>query len=158
MKYILSSNSETIEFDYYQDQLKGYVDRLPKQVADFAMDEDRYMLTHPNSLHDAWLEEFKVIESRGQDDSPSTVTIKLVLLGQMHDRRIEIIYEKVRSYFFLKKEGMLNQFATAHGDVYTHEVRISENDDVIHEIQFDETGGIEIECEVFSVRDILFSD
>lgn len=50
-------------FGRYLDALSTFRDRLPESVARFAADEERFTLSHPKSLHDAWLESVIAKES-----------------------------------------------------------------------------------------------
>jgi len=75
------------------------------------------------------------------------------LLGQMHDRYIILKYQRVAEYSLIGSEAELNSFNTFHGDLYTHEVRITKNDQVVHEVLFDNGNMIKIVCDTFSVTE-----
>ena len=153
MRYITSPDKDGIQFGDYLDALADYRDQLPSEVAEFAGDEDRFVLNHEKSLHDAWLEEVRIIESRSTDSKPSEVSIQLILLGQMHDRKIIINYQGVTNHLFSGARTNCNFHDTFHGDIFTHEVRLSEEGMVQHEILFDEVTRFEVTCQTFSVED-----
>src|SRR5688572_9623138 len=98
MNYIVSPNKDGIQFGDYLEALESYRDQLPPEVAAFASDEDRFTLNHPSSLHDAWVEQISISESRSIDDLPAEIRIVVNLLGQMHDRWIILTYEGVSAY------------------------------------------------------------
>ena len=144
-------------FGRYLDALATYRDRLPKGVAQFAGDEERFVLTHPKSLHDARLKQTTITETAGRDDRPSFVEIELLLDGQQGDRYIRITYQNVARYEIRGKQEQLGSHDSFHGDVFTHEVRIGEIAGVVHEVLFASGSTIEIECLDFQVQDEIHS-
>lgn len=153
MLYIYRDGEDSILFGRYIEALADFRDRLPEAVARFASDEERFALSHPRSLHDAWLESVTVQESRATREAPSSVALEIVLLGQRHDRRIRLGYRGVERYEVSGTRGEYRE--SFHGDLYTHEVRVSEAGRVIHELLFVTGGRIEIECVDFEVREEL---
>lgn len=157
MHYILDPNQEGIQFRRYLQALAGYSAQLPPHVAEFAADEQRFMLNHPRSLHDAWLKRVVVTETRLTGDSPSAVRVELVLLGQDHDREIWIIYDDVSWYEFRGRGDEGSTCEAFHGDIFTHEVRVSEQGQIVHEVAFVTDSVFTIECQNFTVQDKLVS-
>jgi hypothetical protein len=155
MLHIHRAGEDSIMFGRYLEALAGYRERLPEAVARFASDEERFVLNHPKSLHDAWLESVIVKEARAVADVPSGVEVEVVLLGQRHDRRIRLLYRNVERYNAHAARGEYHD--SFHGDLYTHEVRLSEAGHVIHELLFVTGARIEVECSDFEVRDELFT-
>jgi hypothetical protein len=155
MLYIHRAGDESIMFGRYLEALSTYRSRLPEAVAHFAGDEERFVLNHPKSLHDAWLERLIISESRATEHIPSAVGLEVVLLGQQHDRQIRLIYHGVVRYEIhgTTEEGRYHD--TFHGDIYTHEVRVSVAGRVIHELLFVTGSRLEVECLDFEVRDDL---
>ena len=153
MRYIIQPEKDGIQFGDYLDALNSYRHLLPVEVAEFASDEDRYVLTHPSSLHDAWVEQISVTESRNVDGASSRIGVALRLLGQMHDRHIILTYENVSNYSISGGENQWSTHQTLHGDVFTHEVRVSDCGRVVHEIAVGEAGKIEITCATFNVEE-----
>lgn len=152
MQHILREGDRTIYFQHYLDALALYRAQLPPEVAAFAGDEERYVLNHAKSLHDAWVERIAITESRAKEPSLSRASVEIVLLGQLHERHIVLSYSDVTRY---QLTGVTDEHhtRTAHGDLHTHEVRVSEVGLVIHELVFAMGSRIEIECRTFSVQD-----
>jgi hypothetical protein len=84
------------------------------------------------------------------------VGVELVLLGQHHDRRIRLSYERVATYRLRGQSGLGSTVETYHGDVFTHEVRIAEEGRIVHEIAFVTGSTFIIECENFTAIDEIF--
>jgi hypothetical protein len=153
MHYIVSPNKYGIQFGDYLEALESYRDQLPSEVAAFASDEDRFTLNHPSSLHDAWVEQIAISESRSIDQLPSEIRIVVTLLGQMHDRWIVLTYEGVSAYSITGGRNPGSTPYTLHGDIWTHEVRLSALLEVVHEIAVGDGGRIEVTCRTFHVED-----
>lgn len=153
MNYILDPNEVGIHFGRYLEALAEYRHRLSPHVAQFAGDAERFTLDHPKSLHDAWLQSVVVTENRGTAAAPSTVRVELLLLGQHHDRFIRISYERVSRYALHGQSGERCTAATFHGDIFTHEVRVTDAGHTVHEIAFEAGSVFSIECEDFTVTD-----
>lgn len=154
MRYIISPDKDGIQFGDYLDALASYRDLLPPEVAHFASDQNRFTLSHPGSLHDAWIEQIVVTESRSTSESASEVRIVLTLLGQMHDRKIILTYEGVTRYAITGGKNQSSTPDTLHGDICTHEVRLSARNEVIHEIAIGEGGTFEVTCATFHVEEL----
>ena len=157
MRHIHRDGEESIEFGRYLEALATYRDRLPKEVALFAGDEERFVLDHPKSLHDARLERLTISETEGSDNRPSFVKLELLLRGQQGDRHIRITYREVERYEIRGKKGELGSHDSHHGDIYTHEVRVGESGGVVHEVLFASGSVIETECADFQVQDEIDS-
>ena len=153
MLYIVSKAKDGIQFGDYLEALESYSAQLPPAVAEFASDENRFALHHPGSLHDAWVEQIAISESRAKDERPSEIRVILTLLGQMHDRRMILTYEGVSGYSIIGGKNPHSTPHTLHGDIYTHEVRLSARQEVVHEIAVGDGGQIEITCKTFQVEE-----
>ncbi|GAA5497272.1 hypothetical protein Rhal01_03465 [Rubritalea halochordaticola] len=156
MKYILSEEDDVIQFGKYLDALAKYRDQLPDEVAQFAEDESRFCLQGGGTLHDAWIETITVREKRAAGDDASSCEIELVLLGPLHDRRIQLRYLGVKAYT-VDGRGE-NGFQAFHGDIHTHEVRLSDDGLVVHEIVGVDEFRIQVECRTFTVMDEMLGD
>lgn len=156
VEHILSNSEEGILWDRYFEAFAKYRDRLPRHIADFGADFERFTLNHPKSLHDSWLESIHVREIRAVGETPSSADIQLTLLGQQHDRHIVIRYQGVTSYQVHGTQGDFHYFETFHGDVFTHEVRVADNGSIVHEIAFVTGSTILITCSDFKVIDEIF--
>ena len=73
--------------------------------------------------------------------------------GQHHDRTIHISYERVSRYELRGQPGESRGVSTFHGDIFTHEVRVTDAGHVVHEIAFVNGSVFSIECEDFTVAD-----
>lgn len=153
MQHILREGDHTIHFQRYSEALALYRTQLPPEVAAFAGDAERYVLNHAKSLHDAWVQSITVTDSRATQQYQSGVAVEIVLLGQMHDRHIILSYADVARYQIYGLADSLSP--TSHGDLHTHEVRVSAEGRVVHEIVFVAGSCIEIECRTFTVQDRL---
>lgn len=153
MLYIVSKAKDGIQFGDYLVALESFRAQLPPEVVKFASDENRFALHHPGSLHDAWVEQIAICESRAIDVRPSEIQVILTLLGQMHDRRIILTYEGVSAYSVTGGKNLNSTPHTLHGDIYTHEVRLSALKEVVHEIAVGDGGRIEITCKTFRVEE-----
>jgi hypothetical protein len=156
MRYIHLKEDDSIMFDRYLEALATYRAQLPEGVAQFAGDEERFMLSHPKSLHDARLERATVKETPGNEQGPSVVEVELLLAGQEGDRLIRLRYDGVSRYEIRGKQERFCWHDTFHGDIYTHEVRVGDAGSVVHEILFKSDFIIEIECVDFRVEDEIY--
>ena len=141
-----------IDFDRYARYVESIRDRLPKHVHAFASDPRFFNITSNSSLHDAWLESFTVREAAsGQRHEIRRLEIQILLLGPFHDLRTRLHYTDVIGYsaFAPAKPGHPRYEHTAHGNLITHEVRLSDNGGLIHEILFERDATILIECADF---------
>ena len=150
MKYILHSGSNSIDYENYLQALKSYQSSLPKKVLEFASDLTRFELNGASSLHDCWLKELLIEES----GSPSQTEVTLRLLGQMHDRIISIKYREVVAYSITRTATDNSPYPNPdQDDLYTHEIRVSDDGHVLHEILFVSDKSILIECKTFDVSE-----
>jgi hypothetical protein len=133
--------------------LATYRAQLPEGVAQFAGDQERFMLSHPKSLHDARLERATITEIPGKEKKTSSVEVELVFAGQQGDRHIRLSYRRVARYEIRGRQERLGWHDSFHGDIYTHEVRVGDTGGVVHEILFASDSTIEIECVDFRVED-----
>jgi hypothetical protein len=153
MEYIVSAEDEGINFQRYVDYIKSIKSNLPDHVYSFASDSRYFDLNSPMSLHDSWLESLIVKEISGDEGSKSrSLAIQLILLGPFHDRRICILYTGVTKYLFdtPPQSDSPRNAHIAHGDLYTHEVRLGNEGLLIHEILFERGSRFLIECKDFT--------
>lgn len=155
MKCILAED-HVIDFERYDEYLTGVEDVMDPRVFEFARNPDHFNLSSPSSLHDAWLEEFRVAESRSDDSDGNRISVTIVLLGAFHDRRIVLEYDGVSGYDFSFSGEVCRGTVQKHGDVYTHEMRIEEGVHV-HEILFADGHRFMIRFKRFSHREELVS-
>ena len=149
MEHILNSQTEGIDWKRYSDYVETIRHRLPPNVYTFASDPRHFDLDSPSSLHDAWLEACTIREAAcGQRQEIRKLEIALCLLGPFHDRRIHLHYTGVTQYSFAApaRYGQPRYDHTAHGDLYTHEIRLGHEGLLVHEILFERDATFVIEC------------
>ncbi len=161
MHYILQDDG-TINVDPYFAYLNTIKEQLPPGAPSFALKREHYTLWDRETLHDAWVEFVTIREpATGERSEHRHLQIDVCLLGPHHDRRIWLTYQHVKSYTlrmpreiqqsFLDWKGQPASFFSltnedGHGDLYTHEVRISDKGFVIHELSFIGGSNMTIEC------------
>jgi len=160
VKYIVSQDGEPgIFYGRYLEYVETIRDSLPEHIYQFASSEKYFTLNSPHSLHDSWLNSVEIREFRnGERPFDPVVGITLKLLGQHHDRIIILDYEEVVQYIFEGSRDVEGQSGfrygdTFHGDVFTHEVRLSEKGTLIHEIVYVTESFLLIECKNFTYKE-----
>lgn len=148
MDYIYKKPGE-IDYPNYQRYLQSIRDKLAKHIYAFAADISHLILNLNSSLHDAWLESLIVNEvATGERNEIRQLEVKLALLGSFHDRRIHLHYSGVSHYAF-NTPRRINESRhqhTAHGDLFTHEIRLGHNGLFVHELLFERGASFLIEC------------
>lgn len=149
MAYILPSDIRGIEdhllikkcFNEYFQYLESIKDKLPKNVVDFAMAPWHYDPSDYKCPHDAWVESLKIAEvSFGERRRNRNIEIHLQLLGAYHDGFIDLIYKGVKGYTLTLPEEDNSGLNTWHGDWMSDEIRLTEDGNVIHEVEFQVDG------------------
>lgn len=137
-------------FEKYFAYLNGIKDKLPAHVYEFASDLRRYELNDALSLHDSWITSLTIRENRARSrpfkPAPS---IELVLLGQRHDREMVLEYYDVQSYRIEGHKNPTNWLDTFHGDVTHHEVSVSDEGSILHELVCRSGSVLCIKCKDF---------
>jgi hypothetical protein len=149
MEHILNAQTEGIDFTRYSLYVESIREKLPVHVYSFASNPEYFNLTSPSSLHDAWLESVTVQEAASGDRSQiRRMEIAISLLGPCHDRRIRLNYSGVTRYSLVAppRYGEPRYEHTAHGDLFTHEIRLVSEKLLIHEILFERDATFLIEC------------
>ena len=157
--YILNSDEsgDTPEdfqqaWNSYQEYLQSVQHKLPPSVYEFAGAEWRYSFNDSRSLHDAWVESVIIEERTLTEDYHSRhLEIRVLLLGPYQDGNILLAYQGVHSYSMQKrrKERPFYAPGQSHGDWLVDEIRLSENELILHEIEL-VLGTWLIECENLS--------
>lgn len=149
MEHIVNSETEGIDWTRYARYVESVRDQLPSHVFAFASDSRYFDLSSPGSLHDAWLESLTVREvTTGERQEIRKMEVAISLLGPFHDRRIHLHYTGVTSYSFSAppRYGEPRYEHTAHGDLFTHEVRLGRDGLLVHELLFERDATFLIEC------------
>lgn len=126
MRYILKEAEHSIDHRGYCGYLATVEKEMDPGIYGFASNSAHFDLSSPGSLHDAWLQDLSVTESRGDDSNGSSVLVRISLLGPHHDRMIDFEYQGVSEYSFTKLGTGASSVGlpTGHGDVFTHEIRM----------------------------------
>lgn len=157
MKYILGEKRDMIDYQRYHRYLEEMKNLLDETVYEFASNSDHFDLRSPNSLHDAWLEEFRITENRNKNSSDANISGVVTLLGPTHDRRIILEYAGVLAYnFYFDSKVLTSGGGLRHGDIYTHELRLEEGVHV-HEIIFARGHSFLIKFGSFAYREELLA-
>src|SRR5438874_2153227 len=98
MKYVVPLGGGG-DYGPYMRYLQSMKHVMPVELFAFASNIENYDLNSPNSLHDAWLEEWNVAEiQQSAERSKGPIQINALLLGPKHDRYICLAYKNVQGY------------------------------------------------------------
>ncbi len=136
MKYIRRDGTGWDHGPYW-----SYIDaakiQMPPHIGEFASNEENHDLKNPNSLHDAWLESWNIVELPAAAGSKKRVVrVEAKFLGPRHDRYIFLTYSGVSRYEMECNEQTDNPYPHSHGDVLAHELIMLSQDKFSHEIVF----------------------
>ena len=149
MEYILNNKPGEIDYLPYRAYVESIREQLPPHVYAFASDIRYFDLESHSSLHDSWLESFTVREvATGERQEIRRMEIAIALLGPFHDLWIHLHYAGVTRYSFAAppRYGHSRYDHTAHGDLFTHEVRLGHKGLLVHELLFERDATFLIEC------------
>src|ERR1700742_3541208 len=127
MKYIAQVKGSWGDYTQYWKYLESVRHCMLPHIFEFASNPDNYDLASPDSLHDAWLESWK-IEEIPTSRKKRAIQIQARFLGPMHDRYIDLTYRNVRRHE-IASVGNSQQ----HGDLLVHELRVVSNGIYVHE-------------------------
>jgi len=146
-------------FEEYKKYLDANKEKFPENIFIFASDINRHQLNSPHSLHDSWLTSISIKENR-EIERPFNPkpTIRIELLGQMHDRDIVLLYEGVEYYCMEGIKNLSNWGDTFHGDITSHQVTINARGHVVHEIFFASGATVLIECKGVECEEKLYTE
>jgi len=122
----------------YAEYLEKVKSALPKSAYGFVTAHWHFKFQDRHCPHDGWVEHLRIWEDTSGDRQEIRQTrIDVRLLGAFHDAHLELNYKDVRSYMLSAqpRKQQANQ-AAGHGDWLIDEVRLSENNLVLHEILF----------------------
>lgn len=115
----------------YRDYLKSISDKLPPSAREFALADWRLDPAFHECPHDSWVEFVKISEiASGERRQNRHINIDVRLLGAYHDGYLDLCYKNVVQYELRKSDSW-----DSHGDWLYDEVRLSDNNLVLHEIE-----------------------
>lgn len=136
-------------YEAYMRYLQAIAEALPTSAFAFASAPWHYDARNHQCPHDSWLESLTISELHEDSNvSRRSTAIAVRLLGAYHDGNIYLEYVDVNAYD-LHLAGESGQTAASHrwhGDWYVDEVRLGEDNRVVHEILFSDGGRWLIEC------------
>ena len=138
MKYVVPWGGGG-DYGPYMRYLESVKHSMPTEIFAFAANIENYNLTSPNSLHDAWLEEWSITEMALLNERiKRLIEIKARFLGPQHDRHIYLTYKNVGSYAIHNPEEFESPPAgrVGHGDLLIHELTIVRDGLFEHELRF----------------------
>ncbi|HZB11037.1 MAG TPA: hypothetical protein VE525_18175 [Rubrobacter sp.] len=134
----------------YYEYLESVKEKMPWEAYSFAAADWHYDHNDPRCPHDAWVETLVVAEvASGTRAEIRDLEIQVRLLGAWHDGHIDLTYTKVQSYLFdtpRKREYPMRP-GKGHEDWMIDEVRLSDLDYVVHEVEFSRGSSWLIESE-----------
>ncbi|MDA7881418.1 hypothetical protein N9A94_03860 [Akkermansiaceae bacterium] len=149
MEHIVNSKSDGIDYTRYAAYLATIREMIPVHVYSFASDSRYFDLNSRSTLHDSWLESLTLREvASGERGEIRRMEVAICLLGPFQDRRIHLHYSGVTLYRFDAPPhyGEQRFEHTAHGDLFTHEIRLGHDGLLIHELLFENDSTFLIEC------------
>ncbi len=150
MQYIKPKPGQ-IDYQRYRTYLQSIREKLPEHVFLFAANPQHFDLSSHSSLHDSWLEQLTVRENaKAVRNEIRNLEIDILLVGPFHDRQIHLHYADVKQYSCSMPP---NDRCATHGDLFTHEIRLSEAGLIVHELEFVQGAVLIIEC-----ADIIHSE
>jgi hypothetical protein len=152
MKYIAKSK---LGWDHtpYWDYLESVKRLMPANMHAFASNSENHDLASPNSLHDSWLEYWKVSEILTAERGDRATQIDVCLLGPRHDRYIHLTYLNVEKHGIRGTSvAIVGPRKTPHGDLSVHELAIVRENLFSHELVFSKGTTFSVEFTDFDHR------
>jgi hypothetical protein len=138
MKYVIPQGGGG-DYRPYLRYLESVKHLMPAHLFAFAAKSENFDLSSPNSLHDAWLEEWSIAETALPNDRRNrSIKINARFLGPRHDRHIFLNYKNVGKYTIQNPEEfeMPPTGQVGHGDLLIHEVTVVRDALFEHELRF----------------------
>lgn len=130
-------------YEEYANYLKSIGDKMPPSAREFALAAWRLDFTDHRCPHDSWVEHLNIFETADGDRKQYRLSqIEIKLLGAYQDGHLILKYINVSGYSLINSNT-----GKSHGDWLYDEVRLSENNLVLHEIEFRTHTSWLIECE-----------
>jgi len=131
MKYVIpqGGGGDYRPYARYLESVKHFMESvkhfMPAHLFAFAANSENFDISSPNSLHDAWLEEWSIAETALPNERQERlIEIRARFLGPRHDRHIFLTYKNVGSYTMRNPEEFEMPPHIAHGDLLVHELTV----------------------------------
>jgi hypothetical protein len=135
MKYI-SEGRHGFDHRPYWEYLELVRGTMPAHLFEFASNPENHDLKSPNSLHDSWLEYWRIAEiSEDGRRRFRSLKIDACFLGPMHDRYIFLHYKNVEQHAITAPHDSPYRGAQ-HGDLLVHELVMVREGLFSHELVF----------------------
>jgi hypothetical protein len=138
MKYVIPQGGGG-DYRPYERYLESVKHLMPAHLFAFAANPENFNVSSPNSLHDAWLEEWSIAEVALRNGRKKRlIEIKARFLGPQHDRHIFLTYKNVGAYGMQNPEEFeMPPFGRIeHGDLLIHELTVVREGLFEHELRF----------------------
>ena len=115
----------------YEDYIESVRDQMPPGAMKLALSAEWYDFSCHHCPHDAWLQDFKIIEGETASGQKRGDSAELKLLGAYHDELLVLRYPRLMSFNIQApalSDGM--------GDWRYDEFRLSANGKLLHEIEW----------------------
>jgi hypothetical protein len=119
---------------------------FPESAYEFATAEWHHNFSDHRAPHDSWVTSITIKQVSIPSTDSGGFDAELVLFGAYHDGHLHIKYKSIHSFTVHRPE-----VAGGPIEVYRDEVRLSENNLVLHEIEFLALPNWLVECEDISV-------
>jgi hypothetical protein len=155
MAYILLKDRPQNSYEEWQSGWSNYCaylesvkNRLPPSAYDFASAPWHYDFDDHRAPHDGWVDEIVIRESTmGEQKENRALEIVVRLFGAYQDGHIELRYSEVQSYLLASGDTI----GLGHGDWLYDEIRLSDRERVLHEVEWSRGNRWLIEC-----RDVTY--
>jgi hypothetical protein len=131
--FIKELSAESMSLQEYLTYVESCQEKLPVAAYDYAKASWHYDMTDPRCIHDAWLLSFTIKEASLErpERDPERFEMEISFLSAFENRVLNFAYKDVIQYR-LETPAQIH----AHSEVYFDEIRLSAQDNVVHEILF----------------------
>ena len=127
----------------YLEYLKKIETDLPRETYEFAAAPWHYDFRDPKCPHDSWIDSINIKET--DMDGTRVATLHILSIGAYTNGRFLIEYQDLKRYTLNFDCNNIIANSSPHGDWLIDEISLSEEKEVVHEIQF-QFGSILIVC------------
>jgi hypothetical protein len=150
LKHIYECSLGITRFDKYFAYLKTVEHQMPRILADYAEDEQRYLLRSSLTLHDAWLLNLS-LENEYSESGEKKSIAKLRLLHSSHKLVLQLVYLDVLGF---NMSLGIQEPGSRPIDLLVHEFTVVAPGVFQHLMRFDRDEWISIVFKQFEFADI----